>query len=103
MKSGKVKSCGCLHKEKHFKDLTNQKFGKLTAKEKVDRKGNYWRWLCQCECGTEILVISHSLLSGNTLSCGCLKSKGEQIISKILNENNINFVSQKSFSDCFIN
>ena len=35
-------------------DLTNQKFGRLTAKEivrTVPGKGNIWR--CECECGGE--------------------------------------------------
>lgn len=36
------------------KDITNQKFGRLTAKEvvrTVPGKGSIWR--CECECGGE--------------------------------------------------
>lgn len=30
------------------------------------------QWLCRCDCGTEKVVKSASLKSGNTKSCGCL-------------------------------
>lgn len=33
------------------------------------------------------------------MSCGCLLSKGEFIISQILSKNNINFEKQKTFDD----
>lgn len=31
-------------------------------------------WTCVCTCGTEIVVPRNSLVTGNTKSCGCLKS-----------------------------
>lgn len=31
-----------------------------------------YRWLCLCNCGRETIVLSESLKSGNTKSCGCL-------------------------------
>jgi hypothetical protein len=31
------------------------------------------RWICKCECGRETAVLSLSLLSGNTTSCGCAR------------------------------
>ena len=40
------------------------------------------------------------LVSGHTQSCGCLKSKGEQLIIQILIDLNINFITQKTFYDC---
>ena len=39
--SGATKSCGCLHKEKakeNIIDLTNQKFGRLTALEFTEQR-----------------------------------------------------------------
>ena len=41
-----------------------------------------------------------NLTNGNTQSCGCLKSKGELKINKILLELNIDFKTQYSFNDC---
>lgn len=56
-----------------IKDLSGQRFGKLTAIKPVGRNkhGNYF-WLCKCDCGNEKTVRSSSLLSGYTRSCGCL-------------------------------
>lgn len=53
------------------KDLTNQKFGKLTCLYRV-KKGTGVKWLCQCECGNYTIVQSTNLLSGNSKSCGCV-------------------------------
>ena len=57
-----------------LKDLTGQKFGKLTVIERAenDNRGNV-QWLCQCECGNIVKVRSTNLITGNTKSCGCLK------------------------------
>ena len=34
-------------------DLTNQKFGRLTAIKKAPSRSNKTYWLCKCECGNE--------------------------------------------------
>lgn len=54
--------------------------GKLTVMELVRRHRtqtgqilNYWS--CRCECGNSTEVTNRNLLSGHTLSCGCLKGK----------------------------
>lgn len=55
------------------KDITNQRFGKLTALYPTDRRtkdGNVI-WHCVCDCGNETDVGSSSLRKGNTKSCGC--------------------------------
>ena len=70
----KVKSCGCLRSEKRIKDLTGQRFGKLTALERLDEKSNRcYLWRCVCDCGKEVTVRANALTSGNTKSCGCAK------------------------------
>jgi hypothetical protein len=57
-----------------FKDLKGQKFGKLTCIKPVGKsKTRCMVWLCKCECGEEIEVVSNSLLTGNTKSCSCLQ------------------------------
>ena len=54
-------------------DLANQRFGKLTALEPTaERKNGYTVWLCQCDCGREVLVPSRLLKNGYTKSCGCV-------------------------------
>ena len=79
LKSGRVKSCGCLNNVM-FEDLTGKRFGKLTV---IKRAGNYIRpngkkvprWLCRCDCGKETEVLARNLKSGCTKSCGCLRGR----------------------------
>lgn len=105
---GRTKSCGCYRKEvtskRVTKDLTGKKFGLLTAIEPVGYEGRdgtkeYHVWLCKCDCGNYKLVRSNYLLSGDVKSCGCLVSAGEQEIANILNDLQINYKRQVSFSD----
>ena len=104
--NGHTRSCGCLQKEKVSqlmrKDLTNKKFGKLIALYPLEQRtanGNI-KWCCKCECGNHIDVEASSLINGHTSSCGCLKSKGEALIQKILEENNIKYTKEKAFPNC---
>lgn len=55
------------------KDLTNQKFGRLTAIKDVGKdKSGHRMWECVCDCGTtKVLSVCH-LNSGAVRSCGCL-------------------------------
>lgn len=56
------------------KDITGQRFGKLTAVSLVGMKTHQAMWECQCDCGnTTIVSVSH-LLSGHTKSCGCMRT-----------------------------
>lgn len=102
--TGNTKSCGCYQKERthqtNFKDLTGQKFGKLTVLERApnNRFGNTC-WKCQCECGSITIVDVNNLRQGTTISCGCVKSKGEEKINNWLKAHNINYISQYSFED----
>lgn len=108
LKKGNAKSCGCLNREvaslkakNNYKNLEGQKFNRLTAKEFLGSNGKGSAlWRCECDCGnTNFITTSHHLISGNTQSCGCLKSLGESNIAKILAQNNIKFEQQKKFSD----
>lgn len=36
---------------------------------------------CRCECGTERVVLSQSLRTGNTKSCGCLKAEARSALT----------------------
>ena len=54
------------------RDLTNQRFGKLTAlsTSEANRRGSCVVWLCRCDCGSMSTVRSTRLLRGETQSCG---------------------------------
>lgn len=96
LKQSHTQSCGCLHKE----DLTNKQFGLLKVIEYVYTKNNKRYWKCLCKCGNIIEVPTNSLTSGNTQSCGCISSRGNQQIKKFLQDNNIPFISEYIFKDC---
>lgn len=69
---GIIQSCGCIRTEKKIKDLTNQRFGKLTALYRLEKqRGSSYLWHCRCDCGNEIDTSANALLSGNCRSCGC--------------------------------
>lgn len=56
------------------RDITGQRFGKLTAiRPTEERKDGSVVWECRCECGNTCYVSIHSLVTGDTRSCGCLK------------------------------
>ena len=57
-----------------FKDITNQKFGKLVAKYRIKKNGNSY-WHCVCDCGNEKDIYLQQLTSGKVTSCGCDKKK----------------------------
>jgi hypothetical protein len=51
-------------------NLSGQRFGRWTV---ISDTGNHGksRWNCQCDCGTERIVLGFSLKSGQSKSCGC--------------------------------
>jgi hypothetical protein len=72
-----TKSCGCLEIENQFKpkNITNKKFGRLTALKPTQERDNNGCviWECRCECGNSSYVSSGDLINGKTKSCGCEK------------------------------
>lgn len=58
-------------------DLTGQVFGRLTVVQEagIDTRGEKL-WMCECECGSIVNVLSSNLRTGHTKSCGCLKYEG---------------------------
>ena len=78
-------------------DLTRKRFGLLTVLRKYGYSGKEITWLCKCDCGKESVVIGRDLRSGNTKSCGCIKSFGEQKIISLLQQYGIPFEKEKIF------
>ena len=93
-----AKSCGHLRGSQK-EDLANQRFGKLIALNAI-KKNNRIYWECQCDCGGFTVVKASHLKEGKIQSCGCLKSIGEEKISKILQENKIKFIKQYNDLKC---
>lgn len=102
--SGATKSCGCLNWEQlnsPKKDLTGLQFGflKVLNYAGYSSGNNGSVWTCKCEnCGVDIDVSQHSLAEGQ-ISCGCIKSKSEVVITQFLTDNHINFRKQYQFDD----
>lgn len=87
----KPHSCGCMfpypNQEaqnlivvapgKRVKDFTNKTFHRLTAlRYDHTNKKHSDVWLCQCMCGTQVLVASNML--GRIFSCGCLRGQSNK-------------------------
>lgn len=72
------------------KDLTGQQFGFLTALEATGEKHRRdLVWRCRCKCGNEIDLPATRLLTGNTLSCGCLHVEHLQRANKYIDGTSI--------------
>ena len=74
LRNGSYTSCGCrIHQNnaRKHEDITNQKFGLLTAIRFDKGKG----WLCKCDCGNEIYTNKTVLKNGHTKSCGCTQNR----------------------------
>lgn len=79
IRSGRVQSCGCLRNIKRIKDITGQRFGKLTALYRLDEKqGTSFMWFCRCDCGNTVKASVSNLNSGNVISCGCVKKESSK-------------------------
>lgn len=104
LNSQHTKSCGCLHTYNNKDNLMGQTFGKLKVlKYAGSDRGKRALYLCQCECGSQIIVRADSLRRKMTTSCGCVQSIGEDNIIKILNNNNIKFKHDETYFKDLIN
>lgn len=63
---------------KNVKNLTGQKFGRLTVIGLHPTESRKTFWVCQCDCGNMKIVRSDSLQCGAIKSCGCLKSEQDK-------------------------
>ena len=54
-----------------LRDLTGQRFGRLTVIDRAENNGKKVMWRCRCACGKEIVTRGYNLTSGGSKSCGC--------------------------------
>ena len=101
LRNGSVQSCGCKRYESKNKiNEIGNTYGRLTVISQANKTdGTHIFWNCKCQCGSECIVSGSNLRLGITQSCGCLSSKGEEQIAKILIENQILFKKEFTFSD----
>lgn len=106
--SGNRKDCGHSHSaylhETRTKDITGEIHGYLEVIEMLPsvKAGKKWRSTCRAKCllcGNIIDVPKDYIISGDTQSCGCLKSVGEQTILSYLLERNIPHKTQYHFKN----
>lgn len=63
-----------------IRDLTGQRFGRLTVLKRGDdyiypNGKTKVMWMCRCDCGKEKDISGSALTQGLTQSCGCYKSE----------------------------
>ena len=111
LRAGRSTNCGCIRMEKMRQSCIKNEIGKdygflhvermATEEEKprIDRTGIYW--VCSCKnCGKQnVVVFGDYLRNGDTISCGCILSKNETKIAKMLSNSNINFKQQYTFDN----
>lgn len=101
--SGATKNISGVGQKRCAVDITNQKFGKLIAKYRVDKVASNGSvmWYCECSCGGHTIATYTNLKRGHTRSCGCKhRSKWEELISEYLNQYNVYYETEKRFDNC---
>lgn len=63
----------CANMKRLYTDLAGKRFGRLAVIENTFKKSGNGKyiWRCLCDCGNYVDVVSSSLATGNTISCGC--------------------------------
>lgn len=61
-------------------DLVGKRFGRLIVVQFVNKnKFRKFRWLCQCDCGNNVIVQGDNLKNSHTRSCGCFQKEKTSI------------------------
>lgn len=103
LRTQKRTSCGA-----HCNAIKNEighTYGYLTVLKRDDTPALEFadksvHWICRCNlCGNIKSISEKSLRNGDTQTCGCIKSLGEQSIVKVLSKLSIPFVQEYQFAD----
>lgn len=70
-----------------LKDMTGERYGKLTVLEIAGCRKSSAAWLCKCDCGNYSITTRTNLVKSQTTSCGCNKEGLFVKQNKIGNEN----------------
>ena len=63
-------------------NLAGKRYGFLTCLQFVPDNSRYLKWLCRCDCGNTKTIMTQSLKSGLTVSCGCYGTKRRKETSR---------------------
>lgn len=80
LRRSKHPSCGCylakMTSMRCLSDMVGKRFGRLVVIGRATPVGEKpVKWLCQCDCGKQVSVVTYSLKKGLTKSCGCLRNE----------------------------
>lgn len=70
--------------ENKVKDITGQRFGRLTVirRDTETHYGNHAYWVCRCDCGNEHIACGSNLRRGQVQSCGCMAVENGKRLGK---------------------
>lgn len=54
-------------------DLSGERFGRWTVRDRAPSRGHHTYWHCVCDCGGVGVVAATNLTAGRSRSCGCLR------------------------------
>lgn len=81
-----------------LKDLTGQRFGRLRVLGRAGAsRAKKTTWFCTCNCGRRLVVNGDNLISGNTSSCGCLKSELRRALNQARRAPPVNTLSRMHY------
>ncbi len=79
LKSGNTGGCGCTRAV----NLMGLRFNRLLVLHKAPKKQfPLLHWACICDCGKQAFVTGSQLRSGNTGSCGCLRTETVALVGR---------------------
>jgi hypothetical protein len=59
-------------------DMRGERVGRLLV---IGRAGSFTggkaAWVCECDCGRDVIVTGAHLREGNTVSCGCKRDASQ--------------------------
>jgi excisionase family DNA binding protein len=79
-----------------YKDITGNRFGKLTVLSFVKTTKHGSKWLCKCDCGTEKIIDGHCMRKGKIISCGCMRDNTEELLKNIIDNTNIGRIQNET-------